>query len=402
MRQATYLDFPLDEYETRLRSLRQLMKAAQVDAVFLTMRDNVEYLSGFTTVSWRVIDKRFWLIVPLDGEPVLIVDAVHEVNARETNCVEDVRIWGRRGGSCVDELVDVFRDLKLERATVGMELGLHSIIHMSPNEFVEINSRLDQVKLVNVDELVGRARMVKSPLEIERLARACEITCEGLKVGFQSIREGMSEREVLNTIVGEWLRLGADTAYNSTNHGYQSLQASRVGQMTPSLVERRIQQGDLIQVDGGAVYKGYGADVYRNVIVGVEPPPRLREYAEGCEYIHTKTLEAVKPGITSAQICAVAEEATKEIGFQKYRRILSDAVSAEKGSMIGHGLGFSVHEFPYICPSDETPWVEGMCGALEISFGDDELGYIEWEDDFVVTQDGCKVLTPLEKRLLVV
>jgi Xaa-Pro aminopeptidase len=349
-----------------------------------------------------VIDKRFWLIVPLNGEPVLIVDAVHEINARDTSCVEDVRIWGRRGGSCVDELVDVFRCLKLERATVGMELGLHSIIHMSPNEFDEIRNRLDKVSFVNVDELVGRARIVKSPLEIERLRRACEITCEGLKVGYESIREGMTEREVLNIIVGEWLRLGADTAYNSTNYGYQSLQADRVGQMTPSLVERRIQKGDLIQMDGGAVYRGYGADIYRNVVVGAKPPRRLQKYAEGCEYIHSQTLRAIAPGTTSAQICAVAEEATKEIGFERHRRILSDAVSAEKGSMIGHGLGFSVHEFPYICPSDETPWVEGMCGALEIAFGDSEVGYIEWEDDFLVTETGCEILTPLEKRLLVV
>ena len=73
------------------------MEASHVDAVFLTMRDNVEYLSGFTTVSWRVIDKRFWLIVSLSDEPVLIVDAVHEINARETSFVEDVRIWEKRG-----------------------------------------------------------------------------------------------------------------------------------------------------------------------------------------------------------------------------------------------------------------------------------------------------------------
>ena len=261
---------------------------------------------------------------------------------------------------------------------------------------------MENVKFVNIDELISRARMVKSPLEIERITKACDITCAGIQVGFQSIKEGMTERDCLNIIVSEWLRLGADTAYNSTNTGYLSLQAARVGQMTPSPVGRRIQKGDLIQVDGGAVYRGYCADMYRNAIVGIEPPRRLQEYAEGCKYIHSKALQAIKPGITSAQICAVAEEATEEIGFQHLRRMLSDAISATKGSMIGHGIGFSIHEFPYISPADETAWVEGMCGALEVSYGDDTLGYIEWEDDFMITQDGYKVLTPFEKRILVV
>ena len=398
MRPATYLDFPLAEYESRLQRLKQAMGKARVDALVLTMRENVEYLSGFTTVSWRVVEKRFWLVVPQEGDPILSVDLVHEVNARETSCIEDVRIWGREGQSSVDLLIDIAREFELEKTTVGMELGLHSLIHMSQGEFAEIRSRLPEAQLVNADELVGRVRMVKSPGEIERIARACDITCAGIEAGFGTIRAGMTERELLNIIVGEWLRLGADTAYTSTNHGYLALQAGRVGQMTPSPIDRPLQPGDLIQVDGGAVYRGYCADIYRNAMLG-DPPDRLQHYAEGCAQIHTRAFQAIKPGVTSAQICAAAEEAVDEIGFRPLRRTFSDAISAKKGAMIGHGIGFTVHEFPLISPADQTAWVEGMCGALEISFGDDELGYIEWEDDFLVTADGVKNLTPLPRRI---
>lgn len=399
MKSTPYLDFSPGEYKTRLARVQRLMESAKLDALFLTMRDNVEYLSGFTTVSWRLIEKRFWLIVPRDGEPVLTVDLVHECNAVETSWVEDLRIWGKGGRSCVDHLVDIFRDLGLGKARVGMELGLHSRIHMSLGEFAEIQSRLPHVTFVNGDEWVGRARMIKSAGEIDRIARACDITCTGITTVFQSIKEGMTERELLNILVGEWLRLGADTAYTATNHGYLSLQAARVRQMTPSPVERKIQKGDLIQVDGGAVFKGYCADIYRNAFVGLAPPKRLQEYAEGCCFIQSRALQSIKPGVTSAQICAAAEEATREIGFQDLRRTFSDAISTKKGSMIGHGLGFSIHEFPLIAPTDQTEWVTGMCGALEIAFGDGDLGWIEWEDNFLVTTDGVKNLTPLAKQL---
>lgn len=399
MRQATYLDFPIAEYETRFARLREKMQQAHLDAVLLTMRDNVEYLSGFTTPSWRVLEKRFWLLVPLERAPILFVDPVHQVNAEMTSPIEDVRIWGKTGKGLVDEFADVCRELGLGRATIGMELGMHSMIHVSVNEFLNLKNTLSDVKFVNADETVGRARMLKSAEEIARLEKACVISCAGIEYAFKNVREGMTERDVVALIVGEWLRLGGDSAYNATNYGYLSVQAARVLQMTPSPVDRKIQAGDLIQVDGGVVVRGYCADLYRNMVIGAEPAPALQKYAEGCKYIHTQAMQAIKPGVTSAEICAAAEAATVEIGFEKYRRFFSDAISAKMGSMIGHGLGFSVHEYPLISPADETVWVENMCGALEIAFGDDTVGYVEWEDDFVVMANGVRVLTPMAKEL---
>ena len=122
------------------------MEEARLDAVFLTNRDNVEYMSGFTTVSWRLADKRFWLVVPLEGEPILTVDLVHEVNAQETSCIDDVRIWGKDGRSYIEHLVEIFRDLKLDSKTVGMELGHGTMLHMSQNDYAAIMKRLSGVK----------------------------------------------------------------------------------------------------------------------------------------------------------------------------------------------------------------------------------------------------------------
>jgi Xaa-Pro dipeptidase len=402
MRHGIYLDFPLDEYRVRLERLRQCMAEVRLDALLLTSRDNVEYLTGFTTVSWRVPDKRFWLVLPLEGDAALTVDPMHMSNAEATTWVDDIRVWGADGRSAVDHVIDIILDRRLERATLGMELATALQLHMSHRELAEIMRRLSNVTYVDGSHTVARARMIKSPMEIKRIVRACEITCIGVQAGFDTVRVGMTEHELLNIVVGAWLKCGADTAYTSTNHGYLAIQASRVRQMTPSPVERKIEAGDLIQLDGGACYRGYSADIYRNAMVGVAPPARLQEYAEGCRHIQENTVAAIKPGMTSSEIVAVAERLMRETGLQKRRRVLMDAISAEKGSMIGHGIGFTLHELPFIVPGDDTIWTEGMCGALEIAFGDEEVGYIEWEDNFLVTRDGCQVLTPLERRLRVV
>lgn len=84
MREATYLDFPLEEYVARHQHPRDAISDAGMDAVLLTMKDNVEFLSGFSVPSWRLDEKQFWLLVPVVSQPALFVDQVHEVNALET------------------------------------------------------------------------------------------------------------------------------------------------------------------------------------------------------------------------------------------------------------------------------------------------------------------------------
>ena len=399
MRPATYLDFPQSEYEARYSRLQAAMTAEGLDGLLLTTRDNVEYLTGFTTPSWRIGEKRFWLVVPRGRAPVLIVDMVHVVNAREASWVDDVRVWGTGGRPNLDLLADLFSELKLGRGRIGMELGPSSVIRMTPPEFDGLRSKLRSAKFVDADEALGRVRMVKSAEEVARVAKSCEITEAGIKRGFEALKPGMTEREVANIMVAEWLRLGADDPYYGTNQSYMSLQAGRVLQMTPSPVGRVIQSGDLVQVDCGAVYRGYGCDMYRNAYVGSQLPPKIEMYAEGTRHVIDSIFAAIKPGVTSAALCAAGEKAMREIGFEKYRRPLSNAVGGEKGVYVGHGLGFSVHELPTMAPADETPWVEGMCGAIEIPFGDDEVGYLQWEYNFVVTAAGARLLTPSPKKV---
>ena len=79
-----------------------------------------------------------------------------------------------------------------------------------------------------------------------------------------------------------------------------------------------------------------------------------------------------------------------------------DSVSVEQGSMIGHGLGFTAHELPFISLGDHTLWQKDMCGALELLYGDEELGFVEWEDNFLVTEDGIEILSPMDKKLWIV
>jgi len=401
MRDAEYLDFPLAEYKRRYDRVQHAIQSAALDAVLLTTRENVEWLCGFTTVSWRLVEKRFWLLVPAGRDPVLFVDGVHVVNAEKTTWVDDVREWGTGGKDNTTLFADAVGELGLRNATVGAELGPVSQIRMSFAEFDAIRAALPNVTFTDAEEPLARAQMIRSPLEVERFARACEITEAGIAAAFSFARAGVTEREILNVMVGEWLRLGADTAYNSTNHGYICVQVGRHLQMSASPTNRKLENGDFIHVDGGAVYRGYGTDIVRNASVGQPPSEEVQRLAEGTRRVVERTEAAIKPGITSAGIWDACDRATREIGFQKHRRRLTNAVGEAATGYCGHAVAFQVHEFPAIAPGVDTEWVEGMCGAIEVIFGDDETGYVQWEDNFTVTAEGARILTPSPKTIWV-
>ena len=130
-----------------------------------------------------------------------------------------------------------------------------------------------------------------------------------------------------------------------------------------------------------------------------EPPPKVQKYAEGTRHVVERTLEAIRPGASSTAIYAASDEATRAIGFELYRRPLTNAVGDAATGYVGHGLGLEIHEYPNIMAGGEAVWVEGMCGAIEVGFGDEETGYVQWEDNFVVTGDGIEVLNHMPKTI---
>jgi Xaa-Pro aminopeptidase len=401
MRDAIYLDFPLEEYAKRFNKIQNLLVAHQLDGILLTNRDTVEYLSGFRVVSWRLPHKAFWLVVPLESEPILIVDNIHEYNAQYSTWVEDIRLWGIEGQTSLDLLTSVLHDLNLRQATIGAEFGSKIHLHMSIEDYEEVRRRLPDITFINAESLIGIWQMVKSPLEIDRIRKACEITCRSIEKCFTEAEVGMTEYDLLSVLITSMLKDGAEDPINATNRGSLALQANRGLQLNPSPVTRKIEVGDLIRIDGGGIYRSYCADMSRNAILAKEPRKELVKAQDACKYVLDSTFSNIKPGITSAQITQIAEKALQDVGFQEKRRLCMDRVSVEKGSMIGHGLGFQHPEAPYITPSDKTVWETGMVGAIEFGLGQEETGFCDLEDDFLVTDKGCELLTPLCKDIYI-
>ena len=320
-------------------------------------------------------------------------DPIHEGNADQTCCVEDVRFWGPGGTTALDLLADWLKEHPGEGA-VGLEIGVRERINMSVPDYHTVCGMVAPRPVREAGPAVARARLYKSLEEVRRLREACRITAGVIAEVFPHIEPGMTERDVIRELVSGYMKRGADSPLNTCSFGYMGVNGGRLSQMNPVAVERPLERGDLLRLDGGCVYRNYAADISRNTVIGSPPSEEIRLACEACDEVMNTTIAAIRPGVTSAELCRISVEAMKKTGFDEKRRFTMDRISAKAGSMIGHAIGFANHEDPFITPTDQTVWETNMTGAVEFGLGEPQYGYADFEDNFVVTGDGCEVMSP--------
>ena len=228
-------------------------------------------------------------------------------------------------------------------------------------------------------------RAVKDADEIERLAAAGEAADAALQDIISVRFEGRPETEV-----------AADLAAFLRKHGHSQVDFTVVGSgpngANPhhEAGERRIEAGDMVVLDFGGLKDGYGSDTTRTVHVG-EPTDEEREVHEIVRRAQQAGFEAVRPGVACQEIDRAA------------RKVIADAGYGERFiHRVGHGIGVTTHEPPYMVEGEERPIEPGMCFSIEPGiYLTDRFG-VRIEDIVVATEDGGRRLNNTSHELYIV
>jgi Xaa-Pro aminopeptidase len=147
----------------------------------------------------------------------------------------------------------------------------------------------------------------------------------------------------------------------------------------------------LVVLDFGGVMDGYCCDLTRTVVVG-PPAPGARSLYEAVRDAHAAAIAAVRPGIPASDVDRAARAVLEARG-------LGEAF----GHGTGHGLGLEVHEEPRVGrarPEVEAAILQpGMVFTIEPGAYLPGFGGVRIEDDVVVTEHGCEVLTSVPSDL---
>lgn len=242
-------------------------------------------------------------------------------------------------------------------------------------------------EFVPLDEVIRRGRMRKSPEEIALLRAACRHTDAAFAHILTAIRPGMTEADI-NFELQTSLRRQADV--ESVMDRYIVASGPR-GSMPHGVASGRpVQRGDFITMDYGCRVGGYWSDMTRTVCLGA-PSPKQREMYEVVRVAQQAGVAAARAGKTGRQVDAVARAIIKEAGY-----------GDNFGHGLGHGLGLAVHEAPRLAPTPEGDRVleAGMVVTVEPGVYIEGLGGVRIEDDIVLTETGCEVLTQSPRELI--
>jgi Xaa-Pro aminopeptidase len=370
-------------FSDRIRALRGDLIGAGLDALLLTNLTNVRYLTGFSGSAGAAI------LMP--DRCVLVVDFRYAASAREVlsqhilSLVELV-VTDR---TYDETLADLLRQSHASR--IGIEAA-----SMTVSRFQALSASLASpasaagtgltIALVPTDRMVERRRAVKDHVEIEIMREAARRLSQVARGVPALARANRPERDVAADIDASIRAAGFERP------AFDTIVASGPNSARPHAVpgSRRLAPGDGVVLDFGGVYDGYCVDLTRTVYVGA-PAAQLRRLASAVREAHAAAIAAVRPGARPSEIDRAARDVLAGYG-------LGDAF--RHGT--GHGLGLEIHENPRISKLPgalpDEPVLPGMVFTIEPGAYVEGVGGVRIEDDVLVTQDGCEVLTdvPIE------
>lgn len=233
-------------------------------------------------------------------------------------------------------------------------------------------------------DIIRNIRVIKSQEEIDKIITAQRIAEKGFEHMLDYICEGRTEREIQLELDYFMLSNGAEAL------SFDTIALSGKNTSLPHGVpsDKKIESGDFVLLDYGAVYDGWHSDMTRTICVG-KPSDEMKLVYNTVLKAQLAALQAVKAGISGKMFDRIARDIISDAGFGECF-----------GHSLGHGVGMEIHESPYASPSMEDILEENSIVTVEPGiYIEDEFG-VRIEDFVVVTKGGCINMTKAPKELI--
>jgi len=177
---------------------------------------------------------------------------------------------------------------------------------------------------------------LRGPEEVAAIGEACRVVHAILAELHGRVVPGVSTGELDALAEVRLAQLGAQPAFK----GYHGFPACICISVNEEIVHgipgpRRLQEGDLVSLDFGAVKDGWYGDAAVTVAVGVPAPGAARLLEVTAEAL-ARGVAAARPGARLGDLGAAVQGCVEAEGFSVVR------------DFVGHGIGRALHEPPAV------------------------------------------------------
>ena len=259
---------------------------------------------------------------------------------------------------------------------------------LTVTQLKNLRKALHGIKLTTVgtDKIIDFFRAVKNEAEIENICKAQRIAEAAFDHILGFIKVGVTEKEVALELDHYMLSHGADSL------SFETIAISGANTSKPHGVptDKKIEHGDFVTMDYGAVVNGYHSDMTRTVAVGAASDEQKKIYKIVFE-AQLAVLRVLKNGVKCSDADKAARDVITEAGYGEYFR-----------HSAGHGVGIEIHEKPFISPKSTATLRSGNVVTDEPGIYIPGKFGVRIEDMALITENGCKNLTKAPKELIII
>jgi Xaa-Pro aminopeptidase len=350
-----------------------------LDLLLVSTPPNVTYLTGFSGESSYLLLGRARAVLVSDGR-------FAEQLAQECPGLE---VYIRPPSQTLAEAAAAVID-KLGPHSIGFESG-----HLTVAEFEQLRELARPRDWKGARDRVERLRILKDAGEVAQIREAIHLAERAFGM-FRAMLEPEDSEKLLSDALESYVRRAG-----ASGTSFPSIVAVGERAALPHAppTAKRVEEAELLLVDWGASGRFYKSDLTRVLVPRKNPTlsafgngraveRRLAEVYAVVLMAQQRALEAIRPGVQAGAVDAAARSVIAEAGYGEYFT-----------HSVGHGLGLQVHEAPLLKPGAETLLQPGMVVTVEPGIYLPRWGGVRIEDDVLVTDDGCAVLTSVPKDL---
>lgn len=384
MRRRDDLVFPMHEYERRLNELRERMEGRGVDVMLTTTPENICYLSGFESPGHYYFQA---LMVPLEGEPVMVPRKLEESGVQALTWLEQIRPY-QDFEDPMDRLGSTLDEFGWQDKRIGFEKNCW---FFTAAQQEKLFGSLSGTEFIDCSGIVEQGRLIKSGYEIELMKKAARTAEAGMQAGIDAIRPGVTENDIAAEIHYAMIKAGSE--WPAIAPFVASGERGAIGHAT--WAGREIQPVDTVMLEVGGCLKRYHAAMMRSVFVG-DTAPELWEGEKVVREAMEATMGAIAPGVPAHEVDAVSRQI---IGGS----IFGGTQASRSAYSIGIGLppDWGEGQILSIQPNEKRLLKENMTFHLIPWVQVPGKGGISFSETIRVTESGCETITNFERKLFI-